>query len=337
MSDWLQLRSIELAYPWALLLLLLLPAFLWWQAAQRRKRGLGLKLSSLTPVHNLQASWKVKARILFPILQSVAFISLVLALSRPQQTNTSESINSEGIDMVISMDISGSMLAEDFKPNRIEAAKSTAVRFVRERPTDRIGLVIFAGESFTQCPITIDHQVLNELIMSTQSGMLEDGTAIGMGLATAVDRLRNSQAESKVIILMTDGVNNRGKIDPQTALEIAKAFQVRVYTIGIGTEGKALYPVPTPHGVQKQLMEVQIDEALMKQIARETGGKYFRATDNDALEQIYGEIDQLEKTKIEMQTYRQYKELFFPFAFTALTAMFLIFLLRFVLLKTMTA
>src|SRR5690606_26890724 len=153
---------------------------------------------------------------------------------------------------------------------------------------------------------------------------------------TAVDRLRNSKADSKVIILMTDGVNNRGKIDPQTALEIAKAFKVRVYTIGIGTEGKALYPVPTPLGVQKQLMEVQIDEALMKQIARETGGKYFRATDNHALEQIYAEIDQLEKTKIEMQTYRQYKELFFPFAFTALAALCLIFVLRFVLLRTMT-
>lgn len=336
MSEWLNTQAVELAYPWALLLLLLLPLLIWWQAIQRRKRGLGLKLSALSPVQDPGPSWKIKARILFPILQGVAFTSLVLALSRPQKTNTSESIHSEGIDMVISMDISGSMLAEDFKPNRIEAAKSTAVDFVRERPTDRIGLVIFAGESFTQCPITIDHQVLSELIMTTESGMLEDGTAIGMGLATAVDRLRNSQAESKVIILMTDGVNNRGKIDPQTALEIAKAFGVRVYTIGIGTEGKALYPVPTPLGVQKQLMEVQIDEALMQQIARETGGKYFRATDNQALEKIYAEIDQLEKTKIEMQTYRQYKELFFPFAFTALAALCLIFVLRFVLLRTMT-
>ncbi len=225
------------------------------------------------------------------------FAAFVLAMARPQKTNVTENVDSEGIDIVLSMDISGSMLAEDFKPNRIEAAISTAMKFVDGRPADRIGLVIFAGESFTQCPITIDHSVVKEQLSQIKSGLLEDGTAIGMGLATAVDRLRDARGKSRVVILMTDGVNNTGLVDPQTALEIAKAYKVRVYTIGIGSEGQALYPVQTPYGLQKQMMPVQIDEKLLQRISRETGGKYYRATGNTKLEDVYKEIDQLEKNQ----------------------------------------
>src|SRR5690606_36530961 len=195
--------------------------------------------------------------------------ALSIALARPQSSNVTESIDSEGIDIVMSVDVSGSMLAEDLKPNRIEAAKKVAMDFVDNRPTDRLGLVIFAGESFTQCPITIDHNVLKEQISQIKSGVLVDGTAIGMGLATGVDRLRSSTAKSRVLILLTDGVNNTGLIDPSTALEIAKSYKVRVYTIGVGTQGQAPYPVQTPFGTQKQMMQVQIDEGLLKKISTE--------------------------------------------------------------------
>lgn len=279
---------------------------------------------------------KARLRPLMLILECLAFVAIVIALSRPQRTNTTESINSNGINIVLCMDISGSMLSEDFKPNRIEAAKNIAVQFVKERPADRIGLVVFAGESYTQCPLTIDHNVLIDQLHKIHSGMLVDGTAIGMGLGTAVDRLRHAQGKSKVVILMTDGVNNTGKIDPQTALELAKAYQIKVYTIGVGTEGEALFPVQTPMGIQKQMLPVQIDEPLLKQIAGQTGGQYFRATNNKKLSDIYKTIDQLEKTKIKVNAFKEYTDVFFPFVFIALGALVLALILRLTWFRSIT-
>jgi Ca-activated chloride channel family protein len=266
----------------------------------------------------------------------VAFTALVVALARPQTSNTSESIDSEGIDIVLAIDISGSMLAQDLQPDRLEAAKRVAMNFVDSRISDRIGLVIFSGESFTQCPITTDHGVLKNQIAQVKSGMLQDGTAIGMGLATSVERLRTSKAKSKVIILLTDGVNNNGLIDPLTALEIAKAFKIRVYTIGVGTIGKAPVPMTMPDGsIQMQMQDVQLDEPLMKKISVETGGKYFRATSNKELENIYGEIDKLEKTKVEITSYKRFAEHFFTLAMLALACMLLEVVLRYTVFRSL--
>lgn len=326
---WLEQHHIIIANPQFLWLLLLLPVLLFVYMRLQHKRETIMGVSSTEGISGLRPSWKVRWRPLLTVLRVTAIVLIILALARPQRTDVTESIDSEGIDMVLSVDISGSMLAEDFKPNRIEAAKATALKFIDGRPTDRLGLVIFAGESFTQCPITIDHQVLKAQLKQIKSGMLEDGTAIGMGLATAVDRLRHARGKSRVVILMTDGVNNTGLVDPQTALEIAKAYQVRVYTIGVGTEGEALYPVQTPFGLQKQMQPVQIDERLLQQIAEQTGGKYYRATGNTKLEHIYKEIDELEKTKVSVNAYKRYADLFFPFAFAALGALTLELILRY--------
>jgi Ca-activated chloride channel family protein len=229
-------------------------------------------------------------------------------LARPQKIDKYQDVTTEGIDIVLTQDISGSMLSRDFKPDRLEAAKNIATEFISGRPYDRIGLVVFSGVSFTQCPLTTDHAVLINLLREIQSGMIEDGTAIGMGLATAVNRIKDSQAKSKVIILLTDGVNNRGEIAPETAAEIAKTFGIRVYTIGVGTHGMAPYPVQTPFGIQYQDIPVEIDEAILQKIAETTGGKYFRATDNDSLEKIYKEIDKLEKSKIDVKQFSRKEE-----------------------------
>ncbi|WP_118973330.1 vWA domain-containing protein [Taibaiella koreensis] len=312
---------ILFAHPWFLLLLLLLPLLLWYFFYQDKRRAVVFRISSTEGLRHIRASWKARWRPLLHVLRSIAFVAFVIALARPQKTNVSETIDSEGIDIVLSMDISGSMLAEDFKPDRLEAAKDNALKFIDARPTDRIGLVIFSGESFTQCPITIDHNVLKEQLSQIKSGMLQDGTAIGDGLATAVDRLRDAKGKSRVVILMTDGVNNVGKVGPELALEIAKAYKVRVYTIGVGTEGEALSPVQTPYGIRKQMVPVQIDEELLKKIAKETGGNYYRATGNSRLENIYKEIDKLEKTSVEVNAYKHYGELFFWFAFTGVIAL----------------
>jgi Ca-activated chloride channel family protein len=211
----------------------------------------------------------------------------------------------------MALDISGSMLARDFKPDRLEASKDVATEFISGRPYDRIGLVVFSGESFTQCPLTTDHAVLINLMREVQSGMIEDGTAIGMGLATAVNRIKDSQAKSKVIILLTDGVNNRGEIAPSTAADIAKTYGIRVYTIGVGTQGMAPYPVNTPFGMQYQNMPVEIDEGILKDISSKTGGKYFRATDNNKLIQVYNEIDKMEKSKIDVRQFSRKEERYF--------------------------
>jgi Ca-activated chloride channel family protein len=241
----------------------------------------------------------------------VVLCVLVIALARPQSVSSDEEITTEGIHIVLLLDVSGSMLAEDFKPNRIGAAKSVASSFVDGRISDRIGLVVFAGESFTQCPLTMDYRVLKELLEGVKSGLLEDGTAIGMAVANGVNRLKDSQAESKVMILLTDGVNNRGEIDPLTATQIAENYGIKIYTVGVGTIGTAPYPVQTPFGTRYQNIPVEVDEETLKKVAAMTGGRFYRATDNRKLEAIYAEIDELEKTEMEVRVYRKYAELFY--------------------------
>jgi Ca-activated chloride channel homolog len=278
-------------------------------------------------------SWKNLLLHLPFLLRILAIGSLIIALARPQIRNDQELVNGQGIDIVLCLDISGSMLAQDFTPNRMEAAKNVASEFIDNRPADRIGLVIFSGESFTMCPLTTDRSVLKSQLYSVESGLLEDGTAIGSGLATGVERLRSSPSKSKVIILLTDGENNGGLIDPNTAKEIAKSVGVRVYTIGVGTEGYAPVPVQTPGGVVMQREKVSIDEKLLTQIANETGGKYFRAKDNESLRNIYTSIDKLEKSRIEITMLKKFNEEFFPFALAAAAFLLLEYVLRFTVFK----
>ena len=283
-------------------------------------------------LHSLEKTKTIKNKLihLTYLFKICALILLIIALARPQSSTNWEESTTEGIDIILSMDISGSMLAEDLKPNRLEASKEVAMNFISKRANDRVGLVIFSGESFTQCPLTTDHNVLINLFKDVKSGMVEDGTAIGMGLATAVNRLKESDAISKVIILLTDGVNNKGVVAPFTAAEIAKKFGIRVYTIGVGTEGYAPYPFQTPFGIQYQDVEVQIDEETLQNIATVTDGKYFRATNNSKLKEIYKDIDKLEKSKIEVTEFHKRSEEFNKFAIPAL----LLLVLGFILEKT---
>lgn len=278
-------------------------------------------------------TWKNLMRNVPFILRMLAIAFIVVALARPQSKNQEQQVEGEGVDIVLCIDVSGSMTAQDFTPNRMEAAKAVAVSFVEKRLTDRIGIVIFSGESFTQCPITTDKGVLRSAIESIRNGLLEDGTAIGDGLGTSIDRLRTSKAKSRVVILLTDGENNGGLIGPNNAKEIAKAFGIRVYTIGVGTDGYAPFPIKTEMGVIIQQQKVTIDEKLLKEIATETGGKYFRAKDNASLENIYQEIDGLEKSKVEITTITRYTEKFFPSVIAALACLLLEVLLRFTVLK----
>ena len=297
------------ANPTYLFLLLLLVPLIGWYIYKLHKSQASLQVSS-SEAFQLpgMSSWKVYMRHLPFVLRMLAIALLIVVLARPQSTNSWQNSSTEGIDIVMAMDISTSMLAEDLKPNRLEAAKDVAASFINGRQNDNIGLVVFAAESFTQCPLTIDHGVLLNLFKDIQPGIIQDGTAIGLGLANAVSRIKDSQAKSKVIILLTDGVNNTGEIAPVTAAEIAKTFGIRVYTIGVGTQGEAPYPIPTAFGVQYQNVPVEIDEQVLKQIASTTGGQYFRATDNSSLKEIYSEIDQLEKTKISVQEFSKKQE-----------------------------
>ena len=278
-------------------------------------------------------SWKTIARHLPFLFRLLAVSMIILAMARPQTSYEVQNAEGEGVDIILCIDVSGSMTAQDLTPNRLEAAKNVAIDFVNKRQADRIGVVIFSGESFTQCPLTTDHGVLISAIQNIRNGLLEDGTAIGSGLGTSVDRLRNSKAKSKVVILLTDGENNGGLIDPQTAKEIAKSFSVKVYTIGVGTDGFAPQPVQTPMGIVMQNGRVSIDEKLLKQIAGETGGSYFRAKDNEGLSGIYDEINRLEKSKIEITTITRYTEKFFPFAIAALCFILLEIVLRFTVFR----
>lgn len=318
MLEFLERNNLVFAYPWVLLALLLLPVLAFVMFRIHKKRRTSLTVSTTKGIQRIPISLRVRLRLIVPILQLLSVGCLILALARLQEQDIKENVNSEGVDIVLSIDISGSMLAEDFKENRLDAAKKTAAEFIKNRPTDRFGLVIFSGESFTQCPITVDQKVVLAQIAKITNGLLEDGTAIGMGLATGVDRLKDTKGESRVLILLTDGVNNAGLIDPLTALELAKAYNVKVYTIGIGTIGQALFPMKTQFGVQKQMVDVKIDEDLLKKISNETGGMYFRATDNVTLDEIFKEIDTLEKTEVEISTYQQNKERFHLFGLMAI-------------------
>jgi len=320
-------EHLKFANPEAFYLLILVPAAIAWYWFRGSDTRAKLQVSDFSVFTNSRPSLKLILRHLLFVFRILAFSLLVVALARPQSTSSKQNISVEGIDIVMAMDISGSMLAEDFRPNRLGAAKEVANKFIKGRPTDRIGLVVFSGESFTQCPLTTDHPVLINLVDEIKSGMIEDGTAIGDGLATAVNRLKESQAISKVIILLTDGENNRGFIDPLSAAEIAKVFGLRVYTIGVGTIGTAPYPVETPFGIQYQQMEVRIDEPLLKQIADMTNGKYFRATNRQKLEEIYNEIDKLEKSKVDVTEFKRKTEEFKPFALAALILLLLDFIL----------
>ena len=326
-------KGLEFAHPGFFWLLIVIPVIVAWYIWRERKlygvlgvsavKGFALPVKSKIP----------KLRHLGLVFRSLALAALIVALARPQSSLSWQNTTTQGIDIIIASDISGSMLAEDFKPNRLEAGKNIAIDFIKNRPDDRIGLVIFSGESFTQCPLTIDHDVLINLYQDIKYGMIDDGTAIGMGLATAVNRLKDSEAKSKVVILLTDGSNNMGSIPPLTAAEIAKQFNVRVYTIGVGTNGMAPYPVQTPMGIQYQNMPVQIDEATLSKIATITGGKYFRATNNATLKNIYERIDKLEKAKIDVTQYRKKTEMFLPFALVALFFLVLEFMLKNTLFK----
>lgn len=328
--NWLQ--NIELAHPWYLLLFAIVPILIWWYIKKYNRRQGTLTISSLKQVSE-QRSFKTMLRHLPFIFRILAIICIIVALARPRTRYDEELISGEGVDIVLCIDVSGSMLAQDLQPNRMEAAKEVAANFVSTRATDRISLVIFSGESFTLSPLTTDQANLTSQIYNIKSGVLEDGTAIGMGLATSVERLKESTAKSKVVILLTDGENNGGFIDPNTAKELAKSLKIKVYTIGVGTEGTAIVPVQTDMGVVMQQEKVNIDEKLMTQIADETGGRYFRAKDNEGLKSIYAEIDKLEKSKVEITALHRFSEKFFPLALAAVALLLLEGILKYTVFR----
>jgi Ca-activated chloride channel family protein len=304
-------NNVHFAYSWILYFLILIPLMALWYWRIGRNKSTSITYSSLKIFKSFKPTLKERLRHSTVVLKLLALMLLIVAMARPQSYSSGENIYSEGIDIAMLLDISGSMLAEDFRPNRIGAAKNVIDDFIQGRTSDRIGLVVFARESFTQCPLTIDYPVLRGLLKEIKSGMIEDGTAIGNAIANGVNRLKDSKAKSKVIILLTDGVNNAGEVDPLTAAQIAKTFGIRIYAIGVGTIGEAPYPFQTPYGIRYQMVPVEIDEGVLKQIASGTNGKYFRATNNKKLEDIYKEIDKLEKSKVEITSYRNAKELFY--------------------------
>ena len=328
------MRNLEFANPQYFWLLLLIPAMAVWYWYRLRHLQAKLQVSSFQALSSISPGWRVRFRHSLFALRMAALAFIIIALARPQRSMSSQNISVEGIDIILANDISGSMLAEDFKPNRLEAAKDVAIQFIKGRPNDRIGLVVFSGESFTQCPLTTDHAVLINLYNEIKSGMVDDGTALGDGLATAVNRLKESKAISKVIILLTDGINNMGAIDPVSAAEIASLYGIRIYTIGVGTIGTAPYPFQTPFGIQYQNVEVKIDEDLLQKISGMTNGKYFRAVNKQKLENIYKEIDKLEKSKIDVTEFKRKKEEFFPFVLVALILLGLEVLLRQTVFRT---
>jgi len=309
------------AYPWVLWLLLLIPvlAFVYWK--RRKWMVTEVTFSSVQPFDHIPGSLREKLRDMPAGLRLLALALFIVALARPQSVSNKENVSTEGIDIVLLIDISGSMLAEDFTPNRMQAARLVADEFIDGRASDRIGLVIFSAESFTQCPLTTDYPVLKTLLKEVKNGMIADGTAIGLALANGVNRLKDSKAKSRVMILLTDGVNNRGEIDPITAAKIAATYGIRVYTVGVGAQGEAPYPVETPFGIQRRLIPVDLDEKTLMAVADMTGGKYYRATDNKKLKAIYKEIDQLERTRIEVTAYKRYSEKFYNWLFIGLVVL----------------
>ncbi len=330
------LENITFANPKLLWGLLIIPVAIVWYILRQKKQEASVRFSDMDGFEKLPKSWKIYARHLLFVLQMLALALLIVAVARPQSTSTSETSNIEGIDIILAQDVSGSMLARDLKPDRLEASKKVAADFVESRPSDRMGLVVFAGESFTQVPLTTDHGIMLNMLKELKSGMIDDGTAIGDGLATAINRLKDSEAISKVIILLTDGLNNSGSVDPYTAAELAKLYGIRVYTIGVGSYGTAPFPVQTMFGVQYQQMKVEIDEKMLTTIANSSGGKYFRATSNQKLTEIYDEIDKLERSKIEVTEFRHLHEEFYPLVALALALLLLEFILRKTVFRTLS-
>ncbi|HVN47845.1 MAG TPA: VWA domain-containing protein [Bacteroidota bacterium] len=311
-------RFANPAFLWLLLLIPALAYYWWWR---HRKLIVDVQFSSLQLFKSIPPT--IRERLWFApfALRLLAIAFFIVALARPQSISSKENLSTEGIDIVLELDLSGSMLAEDFTPNRIEAAKQVASEFIDGRTNDRIGLVVFAAESFTQCPLTADYPVLKNLLHDVKFGMIDDGTAIGLAIANGVNRLKDSKAKSKVMILLTDGVNNRGEIDPITAARVAATYGVRIYTVGVGAQGEAPYPVQTPFGIRRQMIQADLDEKALTTISDMTGGKYFRATDNRTLKAIYKEIDHLEKTRMEVTAYKRYYDLYASWMLFGLIAM----------------
>lgn len=311
-------------------LFLIIPVLMFWYVFKLKKQEGELNFSSFVLFEGIKSSFKAKLRHLLFVLRLLAISCIILAIARPQSRSSWKDIKTEGIDIVVSLDISLSMLAKDFKPNRLEVAKDVLKDFIDARPNDKIGLVIFSGEAFTQCPLTTDHKIIKNMFKDIKAGMLDQGTAIGLGLADGIARIKDSKAKSKVVILISDGVNNVGEIAPLTAAEIAKTFGVRVYCIGVGSKGKALQPVAIyPNGeMEYDYVDVDIDEATMTEMSKMTGGKYFRATDKESLENTYKEIDRLEKTIISEKSFTNKAEHFLPLAIAALVFLLLEFLLK---------
>lgn len=309
---------MQFANPIYLYLLLLIVPLVVWYIIRISKTQATFKMASTNAFEGQKKGLKVYLRHLPFLLRMIILALLIITIARPQAIDSWEKSETQGIDIMLALDISGSMLAQDLQPNRLEAVKKVAAEFITDRKNDNIGLVIFAGETFTQCPMTTDHKVLLNLLNEVDFGMIEDGTAIGLGLANSVNRLKDSESKSKIVILLTDGSNNRGQIAPMTAADLAKSYGIRVYTIGAGTKGTAPTPVQTPFGIRMQNMPVDIDEDILTDVANLTGGKYFRAVDNESLREIYHEIDQLEKYLVSVQNVSRKQELFLPFAILAL-------------------
>ena len=330
------MHNIVFENGWFLWFLLLIPLLLAYYIYRHGKVHAAIKLSTAGFLDGGRKTFRHWLRHVLFALRLIAISLVIIVIARPQNVDKWQSSTSEGIDIVMALDVSGSMLARDFSPDRLEASKNVATEFISGRPYDRIGLTVFSGESFTECPLTTDHAVLINLLREVKSGIIEDGTAIGVGLATAINRIKDSDAISKVIILLTDGVNNMGSIDPVTAAEIAETFGIRVYTIGVGSMGYADYPVQTPFGMRYQKMQVEIDEALLRKIADLTGGEYFRAVDNTSLQKVYGEIDKLEKSKMETREHSKREEVFMPWALAAAIILLLELLLRYLFMRNMS-
>lgn len=329
--NWFQ--NITFAHPWFFALLAVLPVMIWWYLKKSDKEQATFLVSSTASLKGTR-SWKNMFRHSLFVFRCLAVLCLIVAMSRPQTRNDEELKTGEGIDIILCIDVSGSMFAQDLLPNRLEAAKQVAANFVDSRATDRIGVVIFSGESFTVTPLTTDKEVLKSSIFNIQLGALEDGTAIGDGLGISVARLKDSRTKSKVIILLTDGEDQGGRISPLEGKDLARTYGIRVYTIGVGTDGYAPVPIPDESGrVISRQQKVNIDEKLLRLIAEQTGGLYFRARDNESLKGIYTEIDQLEKSKVEVTTFRRYTERFHPFAIAAAALLLLEMALRYTLFR----
>ena len=329
------MNNITFAHPWYLLGLVLVPLLIGWWLWRYRKQDAAVQHSDIAVFDAIGKSLRVRLRWLPYALMVVAVASMVVALARPQSRLSRQEMTVEGIDIVLAMDISGSMLAEDFRPNRLEAAKNVAADFIEGRKSDRMGLVVFAGQAFTQVPLTVDHHVLLQQLGALKSGIVRDGTALGDGLATAINRIKDSEAKSKVIILLTDGVNNQGSVDPLSAAEIAQMYGIRLYTIGVGSMGKAPYPFRDQFGrVHYQNIDVEIDEPLMRQMAGVTGdGRYFRATNKKALQEIFSQIDEMEKSRIDVTQYAQTKDEQTPWLWVAFITLVVGLLMRWVWFK----